>query len=471
MLNEPFKIIFRRFVNRLTESGLLIISVALGVGAFAAGGTLFVNVVNQNNELLNSPSYKEIVVTTRADKDTMEVPVIEKLLSETAVLTESDLDAALMMPSISYSYILNQTRLRMINEEFQSNQQNMTPPEKIEVPEVEGATNKASSAKVVDTAEIEVSDKNMEIKELLEEDLSEIRDDDSIVISDEDELSGYEVTAQFFDAWNISAEFGSLFSTSDYSQTNSLVIIGSDFAKTLVEDDADVGSLVGKRILAMQGYQTIVGILEETGTNYDYEFFSPYSDNTSSGEFAQLKKMFMNSELIFAVSDPEDLDSVSQMLEQWFASEYGDAQVIVSNPRLEAEQTVSRNSGISLLLLILAISGLFISSVNISHILLSRTLRMKKHVGILMALGATKKKINLLFSIEALIIIVIGTVLGVMIALPINSQMQGALDLTAQTNWMLLISALVSAVIIFTFTLIPIRRFDKIKPADAMRTQ
>ena len=468
MLSEPFKIIFRRFVNRLTESGLLIISVALGVGAFAAGGTLFVNVVNQNNELLNSPTYKEIIVSTRADKDTMEVPVIEKLLSETAVLSESDLDAALMIPTISSAYILNQTRLRMINEEFKSNQQNMVPPE-----EINNSRNSDNTSKV-DSSDIESNnslERGMGNREMINENLSKLLADESIILSDEDEVTGYEVTSQFFEAWDINAEFGSLFSLSDYSQTNSLVIIGHDFATTLVDEEEDIAFLVGKKILAIQGYQTIVGVLEETDTKYDYQFFSPYSDSTSSGEFSQIRRMSMNSQLIFSVSNPDDLDTTSQILENWFESEYGEGQVVVSNPGLEAEQTVNRNSGISMLLLILAISGLFISSVNISHILLSRTLRMKKHVGILMALGATKRKINLLFSIEAMIIIIIGTALGVLIALPINSQMQGALELNVATNWMLLISALVSAAIIFTFTLIPIRRFDRIKPADAMRTQ
>jgi ABC-type antimicrobial peptide transport system permease subunit len=68
-------------------------------------------------------------------------------------------------------------------------------------------------------------------------------------------------------------------------------------------------------------------------------------------------------------------------------------------------------------------------------------------------------------------IIVIGTVFGVLIAMPINSQMQSALELTISSNYMIIISALASAVLIYCFTIIPIRRFDRIKPADAMRTQ
>lgn len=469
MLSEPFKIIFRRFVNRLTESGLLIISVALGVGAFAAGGTLFVNVVNQNNELLNSPTYKEIVVSTRENKDSMEVPVKEKLINENAILTESDLLASQMIPSIGYSYIMNKTRLRMINEETQNMQEKISSFPKSDLnesSELQGDEVNSSN----ENQSLNNTPPEMMSNTFANEDLTQIMEGEDIVMSEDDEVSGYEVTSQFFDAWNLTTSYGSLFSSSDYSQTNSLVILGNDLAKTLVNEGEDLSSLIGKRLLAMQGYQTIIGILEDTGTNYDYEFFTPYSDNTSSGS-SGFKKMFMNSELRFAVTDPQDLESVSQTLDTWFTNQYGENQIIVSNPRLEAEQTVDRNSGISLLLLVLALSGLFISSVNISHILLSRTLRMKRHVGILMALGATKKNINYLFSMEALLIIIIGSALGILIAVPINIQMQSALALSDTSNIMIIISALVSAIIIFTFTIIPIRRFDKIKPADAMRVR
>lgn len=446
MFSEPFKIIFRRFVDRLTESGFLIISVALGVGAFAASGTLFVNVVNQNDELLNSPTYKEIVVSTRAEKETMEFPVEETLLSDDTILTQSDLNISQMIPSIDYAYIMNNTRLKMINESFINDSDNFQHFQQIK------AINESPSNETH-----------------IDENIDDALDDKSIVKSDADEISGYEITFEFFDAWNLSTEYGSLFSTNDYSSTNSLIILGSELAKTLLDDDEDLSSLIGKRLLAMQGYQTIVGILEDSNSTYDYQFFLPYNDLSNNIGFSQLRKNFMNTQLRFSVSDSTQLESVSSMLEQSFESEFGKNQVIISNPRFEAEQTVARNAGISILILLLAISGLFISSINIAHILLSRTLRMKKHVGILMALGATRKQINKLFSLEAIMIIVLGTVLGLFIAIPINRQMQSALNLTINSNWTILVSAFVSSILIFSFTLIPIRRFDRIKPADAMR--
>ena len=60
----------------------------------------------------------------------------------------------------------------------------------------------------------------------------------------------------------------------------------------------------------------------------------------------------------------------------------------------------------------LALAGLFTASINVSNILLSRAMRRQKSVGILMALGSTRRNIFNLFFSEALIIGAIGAVLG-----------------------------------------------------------
>ncbi len=470
MLNEPVKIMLRRFIDRLTESGLLVLTVALGVGAFAAGGALFINVQQQSAAMLASPEYHEIVISTRTNTEDMATPVEAKALNEDTILTQSDLSAGDMIPAVEYSYIMNHSRLRLINEdsiaretamreEFQAQAEaeGGTPPEGETTPEGADAAPEGDGG-------------FFSFSQDVSEDWDEIAADSDILIADVEEVSGYEVTSGFFPAWGIDAAAGSLFSQSDYDGTDDVILLGSTIAETLADGD-DTTSLIGKKLLTREGYQTIIGILETTGTTVDKYYVEPYKDVAASGGFTGFRMMFMNSELRFSVSDPEALDSTAQMLDEWFTSQFGEDQINVLNPRIEAEQTIARNNGISLLLLILAVAGLFIASVNIAHMLLSRTMRMKKHVGILMALGATRKNVNRLFATEALLVIVLGTVVGALIAIPLNLQMKASLELMGNSTWMVALSALLSAVIIFIFTQMPIRRFDSIKPADAMRAQ
>ncbi len=461
MQNESGKIMIRRFIDRLTESGLLILTVALGVGAFAAGGALFINVQQQSIEMLNSPAYQEIVVSTRTDTENMENPVESKPLTENTILTQSDLSAAELIPSIEYSYIFNNYRLHPINDDSIAKGEEM-------------AERKAQILADADTSEQASEPEESSQGEFgseYTEDWDSLQHEDGIIISEEDEISGYVITSEFFSSVDLTVVSGSLFSSGDYTDTSSVVIIGNTLAETLVEDGEELSSLIGQRLLTKEGYQMIVGILESTDSStYDSHFFIPYRDSANSAGLEGIKRMSMNSELRFSVTDIEELDTVATMLDDWFTSQFGEDQVNVSNPRIEAEQTIARNNGISLLLLILSIAGLFIASVNVAHMMLSRTMRMKKHVGILMALGATRKNINRLFASESLVVITIGSLAGVLIAVPLNIQMKSTLELQGNPIWLVVLSAIVSALIIFTFTQIPIRRFDSIKPADAMRS-
>ena len=86
----------------------------------------------------------------------------------------------------------------------------------------------------------------------------------------------------------------------------------------------------------------------------------------------------MDTELRFTVEDPEKLDKTAALLSDWFITQYGEMQILISNPRAQALQLIKRNTGIGLLILFLSAAGFFIALVNVSNILMSRVIRMKK---------------------------------------------------------------------------------------------
>jgi len=443
MLKEPVKIILRRFRDRTLESGLLIIAVALGIGAFTAGLSLIMNTAEFSNEIMRSPEYKELVISTRSEADEMETPVIEKLVQETAVLTSADLDAAELAPDVEWAYIQNNSRLHLVT----ADSNNFGPPEGMEPSEGENV---------------------MRRMQISEEEIAAAEADSSIIIADFDEISGYEVTPGFFNSWDITAAAGSLFSESDLTGTDNLIVLGDSLAELLAGDDMDKSELLGKKLLSREGYQTIIGILDSVSDSYDQKFFSPYKDQTSG--LNGFRRMFMDTQLRFAVNDPEYLDSTAALLGDWFETQFGEDQVIISNPRAEAEQLIARNTGISLLILFLSAAGFFIALVNVSNILMSRVLRMKKNVGILMALGASKKSISNLFLTEALVLAVSGAVAGALLAVPLSSYMESAAGIEAGSWVYISIGAVIAAAMTTLFGLIPSRQFMKIDPAQAMRS-
>lgn len=452
MLNEQIKIIMRRFFDRSLESTLLVLAVALGTGAFSSGLSLLANTRSYSAEILESPEYRELVVSNHDNSNNMDVPVIIKPVGETAILTQSDLKAMELAPSVSFAYVRNRQHIHFINEgtiERESRKHEDFPEQG--PPEDSGPRFSEGP------------------KMFTSEELAETKKSDSIVISEIEEAEGYAVSSQFFDAWGITALWGSLFSESDLRGTDKVIILGSELAELFSSDNESIGSLIGKKILCREGYQTIIGIINSGYGDYNRNFFSPYRDRASASGFDMFRGPGMNTQLQFAVSDPDKLDETAVQLSGWFTSQFGKDQIVISNPRAVAEQLVSRNTGISVLILFLSIAGLFIASVNVSNILMSRTLRMKKNVGTLMALGADRRSIVRLFAVEALVITAAGTLLGILFAFPLSNYMRDSLGIGADSWLYLFLGIIISGILTMLFGIIPARQYSKTDPADAMR--
>lgn len=429
MLKEPSLIIKRRFMSRILESGLLIIAIALGVGTASSGLSLYFNTLKTGKELLDSPQYKEIVVTSRSNIHDMDYPLLETAAEET-VLTIYDLSAGEITPNVTYSYIIHPSRLKMINS---GNNEMPSGP-------------------------------GMNIDNSV--DLEEIKNNPSIIFSNLDEIYGNEVTSHFFNARGLEASEGSLFSANDYTSTENLIVLGSELAKKLKGEDEE--SLIGKKLPAWNGLHTVVGILKESGSDYDNKYFSPKKTLTSNSKFMR-RSPGEDSQLRFYITDVSLLEKTANQLTHWFKIKYGDSQISVSNPREEVKNTISRNKGVSALILFLSLTGLFIASVNVSNILMGRAIRMKKHVGILKALGASQKTITKLFAQEAISITLLGTIIGTLFAIPLSNGMEKSMGLDSITWIYTGLGVLLSFILTFVFSVFPAKLNSRINPADAMR--
>lgn len=450
MFKEPYKIILRRFRDRTLESGLLVLAVALGVGAFSAGFSLFLNTVSYSHKLMSSPEYKELIFSTRSNSEEMETPVREKLVQENAVLKVSDLEAAKMAPGVQWAFVQNRAHLRLIT----GDSQNSSPPEEMGPPAPPGSAEGGTA--------------NNNFFTISDDERAAAEEDESVVIAELDEISGYEVTPQFFNAWGITAADGSLFTDADLNSTANIIVLGSKLAAIIAGDGNNPSDLLGRKLLTREGYQTIIGITNPVSSTYDSEYFAPYRDQ--SGGVSGFRRRFMDTQLRFAVYNPSELDQTADLLKNWFAAQFGEDQITVSNPRAEAMQLVKRNGGIGILILFLSAAGFFIALVNVSNILISRVLRMKKGIGILMAVGAAKKDIMILFLLETVLIALLGGAAGTALALPLSNYMREAAGITT-ASWLFTAAGVVlSGMVTVLFGIIPSRHYMKIEPAEAMRS-
>lgn len=453
MIGESAHIMIRRFTARITESGLLIVLIALGVGAAASGVSIMISSAQYAQELEASHEYHEITVSITEDADTMDLPVQEKSLEDVPTLTTAELSAQELIPMISYAYIASDARLQFINDGAAGFGPGMQSREDADAEESQQST--------------EMQERFAQMQQEQNEMLQEAQGNDQIIIAGIDELSELEISEEYFTARDLQPMYGSLFSEYDYADTSLVTVLGYDAAELLIDEESGgIADIIGKQLLTREGYLTVIGVLEETGDpSTDAKAYAPYRD----GGYEFLRFKSMNTSLIFYTGSIEDLDTAATLLEQWFDSEYGEGQVVIDNPRSEAQQLTSRNRNIGILLLLLSCAGLFIAAVNVSHMLLSRIMRMKHHVGILMALGASKYRVKKMFIEESLAITFAGSLLGMVFAIPLNGAMQEALEIEAAMWGPVMIGVVASVLLILMICILPIIRYTTIEPAEAMR--
>lgn len=456
MNKEAFQIMKRRFTGRAVESALLIFAIALGVGASTAGLSLVFHTNNYSTEVLSSAEYREIVIATNNNFDDMDQPVIEKDKTDNIVLTELDLKASEIVPQISYAYISSDKTIRILSSNGKTF--GRSP----------GGDDRPAQEESGENVESSDPPQNEMISEMMNA-MEEIKDDPSYIQPNLNEISGYEVTDQFFYAWSLETVEGSLFTESDYTSSDRVIVLGNKIAENFSAGNP-LSSLIGKKILGIQGVYTIIGVLEMTNNDFDGKYLTVENQQISDDRFRPSNSSKNNRQLRFTVSDPSDLDEAAALLTNWFNNQYGVNQVVVSNPRAEAEKVIDRSKGIGILILFLSLSGLFIASVNVSNILMGRSLRMKKHIGILKALGASKVKILTLFAGEALLITIIGSLLGLALAIPLSNSMQQSLDMGNSPLSYLIAGTAISFILTIIFSIFPSLKSSNLGAADAMRT-
>lgn len=454
--NEDRTIITRNLKNRLPETLLLIIGLALGIGASAAGFALVLKSMKVSSDILQSQQYREIIVSSRQSSGDMDVPVIMLEQEQSVILTSLDLQASKDAPDITYSYIKQPTTFhstasfleQAISTGRGRNASASTPSPTGDISSQQPKSSQQGGAGLLS--------------------LPDPIDDPQPLLS---QWPGYLVSPEFFDAWDLQVRNGSLFTLSDVSLSANIMVLGSRLASTLYEE----GQALGKRFISGPTVYEIIGILEETGTPFDDMAFAKAFMPDLVGDVhlpnsAMLQSRW-NTSLSFMVDDPSRLELASAQVETYFLHTYGPGSVVISIPRYEAQMANDRNARIVTMILFLALAGLFIAAVNVSNILLGRALRRQKTIGILKALGASKQKIFRLFFHEALTIGIIASLLGVGISIVLAELMQQTAQLGSIDPLLLSIGIAASWLITTALTIFPAIQASKIPAAEAMRTE
>ena len=481
----------RALLGRPAESLLLTLGVALAVGATAAGITLAGTTRAQSEALLASPRYREIVVSTRAQTSTMELPARVRTATDVRLTVEDLESARSATEAVQYAYLANPTGFLLGELPFPKglspSADGATSSVQVFVIPAPSATTRQSDAAepgsaprtlpsgttgtvaaagttpVLPDGSGEAETKLISAKELagFAQPLVSAPDGPKPQV---EFLHGLEVTSEFFASRGLTALAGSLFTEEDIGRGEPILVLGSRLGETLFED----GVSVDRQVLSLNRLYRIVGVLAPTGTEVDEQAFTPAPQAADRIEGFAFKAA-MDTSLRFTVADPAHLDEARAQLAIHFATTYGEGAVSISIPRAEAQSTTDRYRRLVRIILFLALSALLIAAVNMTNLFYSRAVRRQRSVGILKAVGASVAQVFAVFFLEALIVGGAGAAAGMGLAAFLSRLMEQTIGFGALHVGLIIVGVAAAWTIVAACNMLPAAAAARMPTADAIR--
>lgn len=287
----------------------------------------------------------------------------------------------------------------------------------------------------------------------------------------------FAASASRFDIDKGTLQFGRFFSQSEDSGAAQVCILGNTIAKDLFGDVNPVGKLikVGEINFEVIGVYNQRGAL--SGMNDDENVLIPLATGQKKvlgiDYLSFLFVQIQNNDLAAATAD--DIKMVLRQNHNIKDPDKDDFQVTTQEQTMEIFNNIF--NGITVLLIAIAAISLVVGGVGIMNIMYVAVTERTSEIGLKKALGATKTDILSEFLIEAILVTVLGGIVGILLGASLAWLVSFAANFSGM-DWVfkvpiysILIGFGVSAAIGLSFGVLPARSAAKLSPIDAMRAE
>lgn len=273
-------------------------------------------------------------------------------------------------------------------------------------------------------------------------------------------------TSEIFELMNFKEDVGRLFNKSDIDRGNKVIVLGSKPAEKLYGTKEDALSKTVK--MEGQGFK-VIGVLESKGgggfgTNIDDHVFIPYK---AAYSFNPSKKFWG----IYAKAFDENiLKETKEEMKKVLLKRYNDDDFSVNDQMELLNMLNTIFNMVNMVLIAVAAISLVVGGVGVMNIMYVSVVERVKEVGIRRAYGARKNDILFLFLTEAVILSLIGGILGLTMSFLLVSVIQKFFP--AYINLMSVFLSLgVSSGIGIIFGVFPARNASNLTPIEAIRSE
>ncbi|MDH2998605.1 macrolide ABC transporter permease/ATP-binding protein MacB [Pasteurellaceae bacterium LFhippo2] len=274
------------------------------------------------------------------------------------------------------------------------------------------------------------------------------------------QISG--VGEQYFDVRGIMLKSGRLFSAEDTKNSAQVVVIDPNTQKSLKLDNP-----IGEVIMIDKKPLEIIGIAEQSGNNQstNLNLWTPYT--TLMERISGAKKI--DSITVKVKSDVES-QTAEKSLTELLTARHGKKDFFVMNTDTIKQTIQSTTNTMTLLISSIALISLIVGGIGVMNIMLVSVTERTKEIGVRMAIGAKQFNIMQQFLIEAVLICLLGGVIGILLSTAIIlgfNQMGGGFKMVFSTS-SVVVAVLCSTLIGVIFGFIPARNASKLNPITAL---